>query len=118
MFAYSRRGSAASTGAFRAEAGKALTDTAVRAVKPKDRDYKLADGGGLYLLVTSAGEKLWWLKCRMHGVERKLALGKYPDVTLSAARDAARKHRHSRDHPRRRHPRITPGAGSSRWPGW
>jgi integrase len=66
----------------------ALTDTAVRAAKPKERDYKLADGGGLYLLVTAAGGKLWRLKYRSHGVERKLALGKYPDVTLGAARKA------------------------------
>jgi hypothetical protein len=66
----------------------ALTDTAIRAAKPKERDYKLADGGGLYLLVTKAGGKLWRLKYRAHGVERKLALGKYPDVTLGAARKA------------------------------
>lgn len=66
----------------------ALTDTAVRAAKPKERDYKLADGGGLYLLVTAGGGKLWRLKYRTHGVERKLALGKYPDVTLGAARKA------------------------------
>ena len=57
----------------------ALTDTAIRAARPKERDYKLADGGGLYLLVTKAGGKLWRLKYRTHGVERKLALGKYPD---------------------------------------
>ncbi len=66
----------------------ALTDTAVRTAKPRDREYKLADGGGLYLLVTAAGGKLWRLKYRAHGVERKLALGRYPDVTLSAARKA------------------------------
>ena len=33
----------------------ALTDTTIRAAKPKERDYKLADGGGLYLLVMKAG---------------------------------------------------------------
>ena len=66
----------------------ALTDTAVKAAKAKDREYKLADGAGLYLLVTPAGGKLWRVKYRSHGVERKLALGKYPDVTLSAARKA------------------------------
>jgi integrase len=71
----------------------ALTDTAIRAAKPKDRDYKLADGHGLYLLVTKAGGKLWRLKYRANGIERKLSLGKYPEVTLGAARkarDAAR----------------------------
>jgi integrase len=71
----------------------ALTDVAVRSAKPRDKDYKLADAGGLYLLVTPAGGKLWRLKYRVHGVEKKLALGRYPEVTLGAARkarDAAR----------------------------
>lgn len=71
----------------------ALTDTAVRAAKPRDREYKLADSGGLYLLVTPAGGRLWRLKYRMDGIERKLAIGRYPDVSLGAARkarDAAR----------------------------
>lgn len=66
----------------------ALTDTAVRNAKPRDREYKLADGGGLYLLVTPAGGRLWRLKYRSSGAERKLSLGKYPDVTLAAARKA------------------------------
>ena len=66
----------------------ALTDTVVRKAKPKEREYKLADGGGLYLLVTAAGGKLWRLKYRAHGIERKLALGRYPAVTLGAARKA------------------------------
>lgn len=71
----------------------ALTDTAIRNARPRERDYKLADGGGLYLLVTRTGGRLWRLKYRADGVERKLALGKYPIVTLSEARkarDAAR----------------------------
>lgn len=66
----------------------ALTDTAIRNATPQTRDYKLADGGGLYLLVTTAGGKLWRLKYRTAGVERKLALGKYPAVTLGEARRA------------------------------
>lgn len=71
----------------------ALTDTAIRNAKPRDKEYKLADSGGLYLLVTPAGGRLWRLKYRTNGVERKLALGKYPDCTLAdarRARDAAR----------------------------
>lgn len=70
-----------------------LTDTTTRNAKPRERDYKLADSGGLYLLVTPAGGRLWRLKYRADGVERKLALGKYPAVTLGEARkarDAAR----------------------------
>ncbi len=73
----------------------ALTDIAIRTAKPKERPYKVADAQGLYLLVNPTGSKLWRLKYRMHGVERKLALGSYPDTSLAEARtsrDAARKH--------------------------
>lgn len=66
----------------------ALTDVSVRNAKPREREYKLADGGGLYLLVTPSGGKLWRVKYRLHGVERKLALGKYPVITLADARKA------------------------------
>jgi len=66
----------------------ALTDVAVRSAKPRDKDYKLADGGGLYLLVTPGGGRLWRVKYRMHGVERKLSLGKYPAISLGDARKA------------------------------
>jgi integrase len=66
----------------------ALTDVAVRNAKAKDRDYKLADGGGLYLLVTPAGGRLWRLKYRIDGVERKLSIGRYPEVGLAEARKA------------------------------
>jgi Arm DNA-binding domain len=72
----------------------ALTDTAIRYAKPKAKPYKMADSQGLYLLVNPKGSKLWRIKYRIDGVERKLALGPYPDVTLAearAARDTARK---------------------------
>jgi len=72
----------------------ALTDTAIRNAKPKDKPYKVADSGGLYLLINPRGSKLWRIKYRMHGVERKLALGAYPEITLAearTARDAARR---------------------------
>ena len=71
----------------------ALADVTVRSAKAREKDYKLADSGGLYLLVTPAGGKLWRLKYRIHGVEKKLALGRYPEMSLSEARkarDAAR----------------------------
>ena len=71
-----------------------LTDTAVRNAKPKAKAYKVSDSLGLYLLVNPKGSKLWRLKYRMNGVERKLAIGPYPQFTLSearAARDAARR---------------------------
>jgi integrase len=72
----------------------ALTDTAIRNAKPKEKPYKVTDAQGLYLLVNPRGSKLWRVKYRMDGVERKLALGSYPEITLAearAARDAARR---------------------------
>lgn len=72
----------------------ALSDTAIRNAKPKDKPYKVGDSQGLYLLVNPRGSKLWRVKYRMGGVERKLALGAYPEITLAearAARDAARR---------------------------
>lgn len=66
----------------------ALTDTAIRRAKPADREYKFADSGGLYLLVTPAGGRLWRFKYRVHGVEKKLSFGKYPDVSFADARKA------------------------------
>ncbi len=66
----------------------ALTDTAIRALRPGAKDYKVADEKGLYLLVTPTGGRLWRLKYRSPGgVERKLSLGGYPDVSLKDARD-------------------------------
>ena len=66
----------------------ALTDTAIRALKPGPKDYKATDEKGLYLLVTPTGGRLWRLKYRSPGgVERKLSLGGYPDVSLKDARD-------------------------------
>lgn len=63
-----------------------LTDTAIRAAKAGDKPYKLADGGGLYLLVNPTGSRLWRLKYRIEGKEKLLAIGPYPDVTLAKAR--------------------------------
>ncbi|MBI0551550.1 tyrosine-type recombinase/integrase [Pectobacterium parmentieri] len=58
----------------------------VDTAKPKDKPYKLADGGGLYLLVKPNGARYWRLKYRVAGKEKLLALGVYPDVTLADAR--------------------------------
>lgn len=72
----------------------ALTDTAIRNATAGPKDRKLADEKGLYLLVTAGGSKLWRLKFRIDGKEKKLALGSYPDVSLKdarSARDLARK---------------------------
>lgn len=71
-----------------------LTDTAIRSAKPAAKRQRMADGGGLYLEVSPAGGKLWRLKYRHGGKEKRLALGAYPDTGLKDARDkrdAARK---------------------------
>ena len=64
----------------------ALTDIQVRTAKPKEKDYKLTDGDGMYLLVASTGGKRWRLKYRFDGKEKLLALGTYPDISLQEAR--------------------------------
>lgn len=63
-----------------------LTDSAIKVAKPKDSPYKLTDGQGLYLEVTPNGSKLWRLKYRFNGKEKRLALGAYPTVSLQQAR--------------------------------
>ena len=63
-----------------------LSDVKVRNARPKEKDYKLADGGGLYLLVSSTGGKLWRFKYAYGGKEKLFALGTYPVVGLSDAR--------------------------------
>lgn len=65
-----------------------LTDVAVRAAKPRERSYKLADGQGMYLEVMPNGSKYWRLKYRIGGKEKRMALGVYPAVSLLEARKA------------------------------
>jgi len=70
-----------------------LTDAQVRNAKSSATPYKLADGGGLFLLVQPRGGKLWRLKYRIDGREGLFAVGKYPAMSLADARrerDAAR----------------------------
>ncbi|HFP9265128.1 integrase [Klebsiella michiganensis] len=63
-----------------------LTARQVDTSKPKDKPYKLSDGGGLYMLVNPNGSRYWRLKYRIAGKEKLLALGVYPDITLAEAR--------------------------------
>ena len=64
----------------------ALTDVAIKNAKPREKPYKLGDAGGLFLLVQPSGGKLWRLKYRVDGREKKLGIGTYPDVSLAEAR--------------------------------
>ncbi|WP_308872991.1 tyrosine-type recombinase/integrase [Thiothrix subterranea] len=62
-----------------------MNDTAVKNAKPKDKEYKLSDGGGLYLLVKPNGSKLWRYKYKLPK-EKVLAIGSYPEISLKDAR--------------------------------
>jgi integrase len=71
-----------------------LTDTAIKASKPRATAYKIADGGGLFLTVTPSGGRLWRMKFRHAGKEGLLSFGAYPEISLKDARslrDDARK---------------------------
>ena len=64
-----------------------LTELQAKNAKPRDRAYKLSDGGGLFLLVQPNGRKLWRMKYRLDGKEKLLSFGAYPALGISAARE-------------------------------
>jgi len=64
----------------------ALTDTALKALKPKDKAYTVADERGLYVEVFPTGGIVWRYRYRVDGRREKLTLGKYPALTLKNAR--------------------------------
>lgn len=63
-----------------------LSDMKVQKAKSKDKPVTLFDGGGLFLMVTPTGGKLWRFKYRFDGKEKKLAFGSYPEISLLDAR--------------------------------
>jgi len=63
-----------------------LTDHACRAARPRDKPYKLFDGHGLALWVSSSGARVWRWHYRVNGKAQTRSLGPYPEVTLAAAR--------------------------------
>lgn len=63
-----------------------LTDSAIKTAKPKTAPYKLSDGEGMYLEITTNGSKLWRMKYRFDGKEKRLSFGAYPAVSLAQAR--------------------------------
>lgn len=71
-----------------------LTETRVRAAKPQDKSYKLADGRGLHLLITPSRGRLWRFRFRFRyrhqGRENMLSFGAHPEVQLKDARDLRR----------------------------
>jgi hypothetical protein len=62
-----------------------LTDKQINALKPEAKSRKYFDGGGMYLEVAPSGRKLWRLKYRVNGVEKRISLGAYPPTcTISS----------------------------------
>ncbi len=64
-----------------------LTNIACKNAKPREKTYKMFDGGGMYLEVTPAGGKYWRMKYLFMGKENRLAFGVYPEVSLLEARE-------------------------------
>ena len=64
----------------------ALTELGVKSAKPRDKEYMLGDGRGLWLLVKPDGKKYWRLRYWVGDKERKISLGVYPIVGLKDAR--------------------------------
>ena len=65
-----------------------LTDTAIKSARPMpNKDYKIHDERGMYLLVTSGGGKYFRIDYRLDGKRKTLALGVYPETSLKQARD-------------------------------
>ena len=64
----------------------ALTDKALKALKPGPKGYRVPDGGGLHLFVTPSGIRSWRWRYEVGGHEKTLVLGRYPNVGLAGAR--------------------------------
>jgi integrase len=65
----------------------AITDTEIKRAKPEQKPYSMSDSGGLHLVISPPGGKLWRWKYRFEGKEKLMALGKYPQVPLAMARE-------------------------------
>ena len=63
-----------------------LKDSVCKAAKPADKAYKMFDGGGLHLFVSTTGSKTWRIAYRLAGRPQTMSIGPYPDVSLSEAR--------------------------------
>jgi hypothetical protein len=63
-----------------------LTELAVKALKPREIRYYVSDGRGLWLEVFRGGRSAWRYRYRLNGRLEKIALGRYPQMTLKAAR--------------------------------
>lgn len=64
-----------------------LTDNKIRNLKPREKQYKVSDGKNLFLIITPNGSKYWRYKYIFNEKEKTLAIGVYPNITLSQARE-------------------------------
>ncbi len=64
----------------------ALTDTKLRALRPREKPYSQSDGGGLFIEVMPGGKRVWRLRYRLAGRQEKATLGEYPAYSLAQAR--------------------------------
>lgn len=65
----------------------ALTELKIKNLKPRKARYMICDGQGLYIAVHPTGEKYWYYRSWENGRERKVSLGRYPDIGLKEARE-------------------------------
>jgi hypothetical protein len=63
-----------------------LTETQIRGLKAREKPYKVADGRGLFVLVTVHGGRCWRFLYRFNGKQKVMSLGTYPDVSIEQAR--------------------------------
>jgi len=70
---------------------KPLSDTEIKTAKPKDKNYKLSDGQGLYLVVKKNGTKMWRFDYQLNNKRKSMSFGIYPGVTLKNAREIREK---------------------------
>ena len=67
-----------------------LNDQIIQSAEAKSKSYKLFDGQGLYIEISSKGSKFWRLKYRFEGKEKRISLGAYPEISIEAAREHMR----------------------------
>lgn len=63
-----------------------LTDTLIKALKPKEKEYTQSDGNGLQLVIKTDGRKIWEVRYNIHNKAKQTTLGTYPTTTLAMAR--------------------------------
>jgi len=73
-----------------------LSDTKIRNAAPADKEYALADGRGLSVVVRPNGTKLWLYRCRFGGKRKNMSFGTFPRWTEGGAQQAPRRRKAAR----------------------